>query len=32
VIAQAVTVIVLAELQWMGLRHSRPAARGAIAA
>ncbi|CAN7304617.1 hypothetical protein LJR130_001512 [Variovorax sp. LjRoot130] len=32
VIAQALTVVVLAELQWMGLRHSRPAARGAIAA
>ncbi|RST52198.1 hypothetical protein [Variovorax sp. MHTC-1] len=32
VIAQAVTVVVLAELQWMGLRHSRPAARGAVAA
>jgi hypothetical protein len=32
VIAQAVTVVVLAELQWMGLRHSRPAPGGAIAA
>ena len=31
VIAQAATVVVLAELQWMGLRHSRPVARGAIA-
>jgi hypothetical protein len=32
VIAQAVTVVVLAELQWIGLRHSRPAARSAFAA
>jgi hypothetical protein len=32
VIAQAVTVVVLAELQWMGLRHSRPSARSAFAA
>jgi hypothetical protein len=32
VIAQAVTVLVLAELQWMGLRHRRPARSGAVAA
>lgn len=29
---QAVTVVVLAELQWMGLRHGRPAAPRAAAA
>lgn len=32
VIAQALTVIVLAELQWMGLRRTRPAAGGVVAA
>jgi hypothetical protein len=32
VIAQAVTVGVLAELQWAGLRHSRPAGREMFAA
>jgi hypothetical protein len=31
VLAQALTVVVLAELQWMGLRHSRPARHGAMA-
>jgi hypothetical protein len=31
VLAQALTVVVLAELQWMGLRHSRPERRGAMA-
>ncbi|MEJ7688827.1 MAG: hypothetical protein WKG52_18650 [Variovorax sp.] len=30
--AQAVTVVVLAELQWMGLRRSRAAAGGMLAA
>jgi hypothetical protein len=31
VLAQALTVVVLAELQWMGLRRSRPERGGAIA-
>jgi len=31
VLAQALTVVVLAELQWMGLRRSRPERRGAVA-
>jgi hypothetical protein len=31
VIAQAVTVVLLAEAQWMGLRATRPAARAALA-
>jgi hypothetical protein len=31
VLAQAVCVLVLAELQWSGLRASRPAARMALA-
>lgn len=32
VLAQAATVVVLAELQWVGLRRSRPAAGGMVAA
>ncbi len=32
VLAQAVTVVVLARLQWVGLRRSRPAAGGMVAA
>jgi hypothetical protein len=31
VIAQAVTVVLLAEAQWMGLRATRPTARAALA-
>jgi len=31
VIAQAVTVVLLAEAQWMGLRATRPVARAALA-
>ncbi len=31
VIAQAATVVLLAEAQWMGLRATRPAARAALA-
>ncbi|RZL93638.1 MAG: hypothetical protein EOP82_07045 [Variovorax sp.] len=32
VLAQALTVVVLAELQWMGLRHTRPAKGGVLVA
>ncbi|OUM03588.1 hypothetical protein [Variovorax sp. JS1663] len=32
VLAQAATVVVLAELQWMGLRHTRTGRRGVVAA
>ena len=32
VLAQALTVVVLAELQWMGLRRTRPGGQGVLAA